>query len=283
MKVVVMMPFAKEFDPVFETIKTAVAAIGPNWRCVRIDGDHSAGNVLTMIQNHIQTATICIADITSFNPNVMWEVGYASALDKPVIAIGQSTEQLPFDISHLMVLKYHIKNQHGLEELLTRALQQTREQILAQRDRHVIAIAGSHGAPPNQARQAFENIATPYFGRGITWYCGARDPMQQEIVGALLDHEECVVVVTQQGQVIDSRLSGRLERHGARIVCPQDELAALSRHSTPSLIQGFNATFTLYAQRAERVFLLWDGKSVKTREFHEWLAANGKMYLLAHV
>lgn len=239
--------------------------------------------MLTKIQDHIKTATICVADITTFNPNVMWEVGYANALDKPVIAIAQSTEQLPFDIHYLTTLKYQIEEPHHLEEQLMGALERTQRLVEAQNDRHVIAIAGSHKADQHQARAAFERIAAPHFGRGITWYCGARDPMQQAILGVLLNHEERIVVLHRQDRVIDSKLLQRLTRHGARILNPQNELATPGRRSTPSLLEGFDATFTLYAQRAECIFLLWDGQSVKTREFHEWLAAHGKSYLLTRV
>lgn len=39
MKVVVIMPFAKDFDPIYTTIKRAINAMGPHWRCMRIDRD----------------------------------------------------------------------------------------------------------------------------------------------------------------------------------------------------------------------------------------------------
>lgn len=283
MKIVVIMPFAKEYNPVFETIKEAIKLAIPHGRYVRLDLDLSAGDVMAKFRHHVKEAAICIADMTALNPNVMWEAGYASALNKPIVAISQSTEKLPFDIHHFTVSLYHLEDQPALRAQLARALIETERQVAADIDRHVIAVDGSHAVDRYKARKAFEGIAAPYLGRGITWYCGARDPMQQEIVGFLLDHGERITVMNRKDRRIDSALSERLKRHGARILDPQDELATRGRASEPVLIQGFDAKFTLYARRAECVFLLWDGKSAMTGQFQQWLAANGIPFLLVRV
>jgi hypothetical protein len=283
MKIVVIMPFHNDFDPVFETIKEVIKKAVPQARYVRLDLDLSAGDVLAKFRHHVKEAAICIADVTTLNPNVMWEVGYASALNKPIVAISQSTENLPFDIHHFTVHSYHLEDQAALGEQLARALSETQRQVAADIDQHVIAVDGSHTVDRYQARKAFERIAAPYLGGGFTWYCGARDPMQQEIVGFLMDHGERITVMNRNDRHIDIKLFERLKRHEARILDPQDELATRGRASEPVLIQGFDAKFTLYARRAECVFLLWDGKSAMTGQFQQWLAANGKTFLLVRV
>lgn len=282
MKIVVVMPFDPAFDDVYLTVETAVHDVNPDWRCLRIDKDVAAGDILDKIRSHLDTCTICIADLTGLNANVLWETGYASALNKPIIAISQTTVSLPFDIHSMTVLKYDRNEQSVLGAQLKQALLQTQRR-LATHDQHVIAVAGSHTADSQQTRKVFDDIAAPYFGREFTWYCGARDPMQHAILHSLLHRYERIVVVHPPKYPLDAGLLDRLRRHGARVLDPHEELARLSRRSQPEVIEGFDSTFTLYAQRAERIFLLWNGQAGKTRDFSQWLAANGRSYLLTRV
>jgi nucleoside 2-deoxyribosyltransferase len=85
----VIMPFASEFDDVYATIKTSVeSVIAPQGgKCFRLDDARPAGSITNRLLQEIQAATICVADITGNIPNVMWEVGYAMALEKPIILI----------------------------------------------------------------------------------------------------------------------------------------------------------------------------------------------------
>ncbi|MBI5945906.1 MAG: nucleoside 2-deoxyribosyltransferase [Chloroflexi bacterium] len=104
----VIMPFAKEFDDVYATIKTSVeAVIAPQGgKCFRLDDARPAGSITNRLLQEIQSATICVADVTGNIPNVMWEVGYAMALGKPIILITQKISELPFDIKDMQSLPY---------------------------------------------------------------------------------------------------------------------------------------------------------------------------------
>lgn len=124
----VIMPFAKEFDDVYAAIKTNVEnVIGErSGKCIRLDEATPAGPITTRLLQEIQSATFCIADVTGNIPNVMWEVGFAMALNKPIILITQTISNLPFDIKDLQTLEYdrnHIT--HTLEESLKKAILDT--------------------------------------------------------------------------------------------------------------------------------------------------------------
>ena len=283
MKVVIVMPFAAALDAVFLTINAAVQDVYPEWQCLRIDGDLAAGDILDKIQRHLDTCSICIADLTGLNANVLWEMGYARAQRKPIIAISQATDGLPFDIHSLTVLKYDVNRLSDLGAYLKQALRATQRSLMATFDQRIIAVAGSHKADPLSARKVFDDIAAPYLGRNITWYCGARDPMQHAILDSLLHHYERIVVVNPSKYQLNTALSDRLRRHGARVLDPHEELSQLSRRRQPEIIEGFDSTFTLYAQRAERIFLLWNGQTGITKNYYQWLADNGKSFLLARV
>jgi hypothetical protein len=57
-----------------------------------------------------------IADCTGRNPNVMYELGIAHTLGKPVFMLSQSTDDLPFDIQSRRVIIYK-DNAAGLKTL----------------------------------------------------------------------------------------------------------------------------------------------------------------------
>src|SRR5262245_36210086 len=92
----IIMPFDERFRPVCDTIRAAVS--GRRGQAIRADDIFHPGYIIDQVIDSIQKADFCITDVTKNNPNVMWEVGYASALKKPVIAIRQNREQLPFNI-----------------------------------------------------------------------------------------------------------------------------------------------------------------------------------------
>jgi len=100
----VIMPFAAEFDSVYEVIRQTV--VTHDFECIRADRRYLVGSITEDINEQIRQADLVVADLTGKNPNVFYEVGYAAALQKPVIQIAQSLENLPFDVRHLRTFAY---------------------------------------------------------------------------------------------------------------------------------------------------------------------------------
>ena len=67
-----------------------------------------------------------IADLSVQNPNVFYEVGIAHTLEKPVLLLSQSIEDVPFDLRHRRVLPYEY-SPIGCKRLIAKL----REHILA--------------------------------------------------------------------------------------------------------------------------------------------------------
>lgn len=101
----VMMPFNSEFEAVYrELISPAVLDAGLEvWRADQIS---APGAIVEQVRSAIRQARLCIADITGGNPNVLYEIGYAQALEKPLVLLARDTERIPFDLAHLRVLTY---------------------------------------------------------------------------------------------------------------------------------------------------------------------------------
>lgn len=102
----VIMPFATEFDDVYAIIKNTVENTSKGIRCFRLDETRPAGRITDRLLGELQAATFCIADLSGCRPNVMWEVGYAMALDKPIILVTQSLKELPFDLKDMHSIEY---------------------------------------------------------------------------------------------------------------------------------------------------------------------------------
>ena len=73
----------------------------------RADFTYMPGLVIEDIKKQIAEARVIIAEITPANPNVYYEIGYADALNKPLILIADKKEGLkPFDVRAYRTIFY---------------------------------------------------------------------------------------------------------------------------------------------------------------------------------
>ena len=82
----VIQPFSSKFDKRFRDVyKPALEKAGLD--PYRVDQDPSTEGVMDSIEQEIRAATICLADITTDNPNVWYELGYAFAAGRSVVMV----------------------------------------------------------------------------------------------------------------------------------------------------------------------------------------------------
>jgi hypothetical protein len=74
--------------------------------CERGDDAFGSSIVMDDIRTSIEGADVVLADLTQKNANVFYEVGICHALQKPVLLLAQSIEDVPFDLRHRRVLLY---------------------------------------------------------------------------------------------------------------------------------------------------------------------------------
>ena len=74
--------FAKEYERV---IRPAIQATG--LQCVRGDETHGRPSVVQDVWLSLRRARLVLAELSGRNPNVMYEVGLAHALGKPIILL----------------------------------------------------------------------------------------------------------------------------------------------------------------------------------------------------
>lgn len=75
-------------------------------RCERADQEVRTGNIPRDIMEKLLSAEIVIADLTTRNPNVFYELGVRHSLRQKTIMISQSVDDIPFDISNYRTIIY---------------------------------------------------------------------------------------------------------------------------------------------------------------------------------
>ena len=56
--------------------------------------------------------------MTTRNPNVFYELGLAHALQKPVVLVSSNSDDVPFDLKHIRVIYYDVKDPFWGEKLI---------------------------------------------------------------------------------------------------------------------------------------------------------------------
>ena len=78
----------------------------------------------------LERADLVIADITENDPNVMYELGFAHALKKPVLPLVQrGSGPIPSDLKGYLFYVYDIQNVRDLGRVVTDWVRRNRERI----------------------------------------------------------------------------------------------------------------------------------------------------------
>ena len=267
----VIMPFAAEFDPVYETVRATVRHAIPQEavECYSLKHVHSAGRITDDIVKGIDQAVICIADVTGSNPNVMWETGNAMALGRPTILLGQSIDNLPFDLLNHRVLEYHpdqLSQDLGLplaravSETLSRyAVKSSARAYSADKTGMVVAVTGSMHANRARVYRRAEVLLAPYLSAENTWYCGSVGDVDETIVGFLLEHNQRTVVVGYNRFDASPYVRELIEAGSIRFIDASVE-------SIRRELGGPSERDNFFVGKADLVVLFWDGQSPGTSE-----------------
>lgn len=104
----VMMPFANPIGGYYDSIyKPAIEKA--KLKADRADADlYGTGKIIDQIWKGITSARVLMAELTNRNANVLYELGLAHALHKPVILVCSKAneEDVPFDLRHVRVIYY---------------------------------------------------------------------------------------------------------------------------------------------------------------------------------
>jgi hypothetical protein len=115
-----------------ETIRPALlkAKVAPQ----RADEILGLNPVIEKIETAIESASICVAEVSEDNPNVWLELGYALALNRPTVILCDraSRTKLPFDVQHRPIIFYRTDSKSGFDELESNIVKHVENQLKTQ-------------------------------------------------------------------------------------------------------------------------------------------------------
>jgi hypothetical protein len=124
----IMIPFADRFREVYDAIVEALEGPEVNFSCTRADSLFGGGHIIEDILRCIGKAEIIIADVTTKNPNVFYELGIAHMVKdvKKVLILTQDMQDIPFDLRQFRYISYE-QNQAGIKHLQRQLISTVKE------------------------------------------------------------------------------------------------------------------------------------------------------------
>jgi len=282
------MPFQAEFDPVFAAVQDAVQSAGEGQddiRCYWLKDVHAAGRITDDILDSLNGTTLTVADVSGSNPNVMWETGFAMALGKPTILIGQHIQDLPFDLRMHRVVEYSPDSIADFGPRLSEAVRQTLQRYNlespadeAQNGRPLshIAVTGSFLLDPERIQKRLQEFLTPYVGSGVTWYCGGAGDADTAILRFLTARGEVVSAVVNHPLDFTDEIRELVDTKGIDIIDASTE-------PLPKGFSGPSERDMIMCLRADLVIIFWDGQSPVVKKLISYFKTKEKSVLVAFV
>ena len=115
----IAMPFEDRFNNIKDLISNTLTEIG--WFVRRADDIVFPRLIATKILREILTSDLVIANLTSFNPNVFYEVGLTHAIGNDLLLITQE-KNTPIDLKDEQTIFYQIDNLETLKRGIIKSI-----------------------------------------------------------------------------------------------------------------------------------------------------------------
>jgi hypothetical protein len=89
--------------------------LGDRFEVVRADEIDDEGLITNQIVEHLLEDDLVVADLTSLNPNVFYEVAVRHAVRKPIVHLITAGERIPFDVANMRAVQYSLDDPDALE------------------------------------------------------------------------------------------------------------------------------------------------------------------------
>jgi hypothetical protein len=106
----VLMPFTDPHSTYYDQIyKPAIEKAG--LQPLRADAEiFGAGKAMDQVWQGINAAKVLVAELTTRNPNVLYGLGLAHALRKPLVLVSSNENDVPFDPRNIKVIYYDVND-----------------------------------------------------------------------------------------------------------------------------------------------------------------------------
>jgi hypothetical protein len=232
----VVMPFEPLFNSEYEkVIKPAIEFAG--LRCLRGDEIYTRQAIVDDIWHSIRTARIVIAELSGRNPNVLYEIGLAHAIGKPIVLLTRDERDMPFDLRALRYVFYDL-NEPDWGTYLKGRLTDTLRVILENPavGKHLGGIREETNFPaapvapvrPERSVQVEANLGGVWHGM---WFSVLRNRK----------HDAVLAIPNEHGRSFTASMTVTYERNGQQTIV-QETLTATLQDGTLTLT-GVNYTY----------------------------------------
>jgi hypothetical protein len=140
-----------------------------------VDQDPASLIPIEDIEAGIRRSDACFAEITTDNPNVWFELGYAIAARKPVVMVcSDERVRFPFDVQHRSIIKYQSESPRDFQELaasITKRLKAAMEtQLQVESVEDLSPTAPTEGLTPHELVALITIAAMTVDGDPLTSY-----------------------------------------------------------------------------------------------------------------
>ena len=149
----------KRSDQVFRHIVEPVCK-NKDFTPTRSDKIHGVDKIDQTIIEKLNSADLVIADLSEHNANAFFELGYRTALHKPLIHIAEAGQDLPFDVSGIRTIFYDLHDPDKIDECKAR-LSETIDAICISSENPAIETqlaSNPSGFRPHIAAQILTNL-----------------------------------------------------------------------------------------------------------------------------
>ncbi len=175
-------------------------------------------NILKDIVEGIAVADLVIADLTGLNANVMYELGIAHGLNKPVLMLTQNISELPFDLRSYRVIRYSL-NYRDADELKVQL-----------RDIGAVHLKGGmHFGNPVSDFVPSHVVSNALVGRGVALNTNVENSVQKGLLDYAVAFEGAVEEVKLHANEITG-IFGRSQSEMDKII---NKMASINRSLTP--------------------------------------------------
>jgi hypothetical protein len=143
--------FDKRYDDVFSP-----AVDDAGLKPYRVDRDPSVSIPIDEIESGIRRSELCLAEITTDNPNVWFELGFAIGVRKEVVLVcsEERKTKFPFDVQHRNIIRYKTESSQDFVKLrndITKRISAIQEKIRAiDSTSEISPVATTEGLSPHE-------------------------------------------------------------------------------------------------------------------------------------
>jgi nucleoside 2-deoxyribosyltransferase len=226
----VIMPFDSEFDAVYtDLLSKPLEDAGFN--VSRADDVDTRQNVLADVVRGIADADLVVADLTTLNANVFYELGLAHAMGIPTVLVAHqdAAEEIPFDLRQYRTEWYdtHFQRAGAIVEALHKlGVAHTQEQIVF--GSPVSDYLPGADKPAARARRKVPSSPPAHEG-GDSGQEGDED--SEESDRGLLEYDDEVTAASQEFGEVAERFSAATAKHSTEVTALTEQISAVDASS----------------------------------------------------